>query len=297
MSNRVFTFGLVVVVSVLVASCSGQDGRGGFGAPSQGPGEFAHVKSQSGISGNFALDAKGCWYGDLKDGSRLVVFPAEFAQNPDNGSELVSPDGVVYQSGDEFDASGTVIPMDLVPGGTDGKWRSYLSFCSPTAQEVIVLNTVDKGTNPGSLTAAEVEEMVRRASFTEHWPCGRGWTVATADQRVAIVVHQATDEPLGTLESIDLPDARWTAEVVVGKQLMSKHCDDAIETWVALPTITERFPITAGTITILDPLPERNAPPTSVTARLDRGLVDTGSKSIELPTTRLFNTDFNLFVG
>ncbi len=225
------------------------------------------------------------------------MFPVGFVQSQIDGSGLVDPEGVIYRSGDGFDAVGFVIPGRSVPGGVDGKWGNYLSFCQSESDEVVVLNSIAGAFDPASLTEEELERLVGESSFTEHWPCGRGWAVSAADQRVAIVIYQNSDEPSGTTEVIELPDVGWNAEVLIGKQLFSEHCNDAIEPWVASPTVSARWPLTSGTVILLDALPDSGAPPAPVRAILDEAVVDTGTTSIELPSIDLNNTAFNLFAG
>ena len=98
-------------------------------------------------------------------------------------------------------------------------------------------------------------------------------------------------------DRIVLPDPNWNAEVLIGKNLFAEHCNDAIEDWLALPTISSRWPLTAGTVTIVDQVPAREEGPARVRAILDGGQVDIGAGAIALPRVDLDNRSFNFFAG
>ena len=171
-----------------------------------------------------------------------------------------------------------------------------MAFCQPELDELLVLDDLVHEFDPSSLSTREMVELLENASFTEHFPCGRGWATSTADQRVGIVIYEA-DFDLPTADRIELPDTDWNASVLIGKNLFSEHCNDAIEDWIALPTITVQWPLTAGTIIITDPIPGYDEDPARVSAALDGGQVIVGDATISLPKVELDNTGFNFFAG
>jgi hypothetical protein len=114
---------------------------------------------------------------------------------------------------------------------------------------------------------------------------------------VGLLIYATGDGSTGTGPRIDLPDEDWEARVVVGTHLFAEHCNDAIEPWVAVPSIAASWAVVGGRLDIGDPLPGPSDPPAAVRAVLDGGEVDTGSGRIALPTIELINTAFNAFAG
>jgi hypothetical protein len=304
---------LLVVLTLLVAGCGGStsaptttsppgptptDGNeGGFGAPSRAPGEFGNLPASSAVTGTLSLSPDGCWYVELNGTARLAVFPVGFSLGTRDASELVDAAGAVYRSGDLIDGIGSLLPAAGVPGGGDGKWGNYLSFCRPETPEIVVFETMAMGWDPSALADADLVRVLEAAEFTEAWPCGRGWAASSADQRVGLLIYATGDGSTGTGPRIDLPDEDWEARVVVGTHLFAEHCNDAIEPWVAVPSIAASWAVVGGRLDIGDPLPGPSDPPAAVRAVLDGGEVDTGSGRIALPTIELINTAFNAFAG
>lgn len=282
--------------TALPVPTTSEPNEGGFGAPVQAPDEF-NVTPGKPVVGTLRLAEKGCWYADLNGRERLVVLPSGFEQNQANGGELIDSEGVVYRDGDTFDAVGAIVYAAEIPGGDDGKWGDYMAFCQPELDELAVFTSLAKEFDPSSLSLSQMSEMVENAVFSEHFACGRGWATSTADQRVGLVVYEADSGQAPPSDRIELPDSDWNASVLIGKNLFSEHCNDAIEDWIALPTIAVQWPLNAGTITISDPVPHYEDEPARVRAALEGGQVDTGSGSIALPRVELDNTGFNFFAG
>lgn len=273
-----------------------ESNEGGFGAPSQTPGEF-DVSAVKPVEGSLRLAENGCWYANLYDSERLVVLPTGFELNPETGGELIDEQGVTYRDGDRFDAAGSIVHGPGIPGGQDGKWGNYMSFCQPEFDELAVFSSFTKEFDPTSLSNVEMIELLENAVFTEHFPCGRGWATSTADQRVGLVIYEATSDEAVRSDRIVLPDPDWSASILIGKNLFSEHCNDAIEGWIALPTIAAQWPVAGGTITVADPIPGYEDDPARVRAALEGGRVDTGFGVITLPRVDLDNTGFNFFAG
>lgn len=91
------------------------------------------------------LAPDGCFLGRLPadgDGSRrLVVWPRGTEQGA-SGAELRLPDGTVVRHGDVLTGVGLVMPTArLAHVGEDGFWDFAVSFCTPRAADVLVLDT------------------------------------------------------------------------------------------------------------------------------------------------------------
>ncbi|MGA7097650.1 MAG: hypothetical protein WB245_08795, partial [Acidimicrobiia bacterium] len=69
-------------------------------------------------------------------------FPVGYTRPASDGSVMVGPEDVVLHSGAQIKGQGGPIGVDLLPGGRDGFWGGYLDFCSPEAEEMIVLDGI-----------------------------------------------------------------------------------------------------------------------------------------------------------
>ena len=165
-----------------------ESNEGGFGAPSQVPGEFAFGPGRP-VVGTLKLADNGCWYADLNGTPRLAVFPAGFGLNPDTGGELVDDAGVIFRHGDRFDATASIARGDEIPGGADGRWGNYMAFCEPALDELVVFDSLVHEFDPTTLSTDDLVEMLQAAVWTEDFACGRGWATSTADQRVGLVIY------------------------------------------------------------------------------------------------------------
>lgn len=273
-----------------------EDNTGGFGAPSQAPGEFDFGPGKP-VNGELLLAENGCWYADISGQERLVVLPVGFEQNPEAGDELLDSSGTVFRGGDRFDAVGSMVPEAVIPGGADGKWGNYMAFCQPDMPELAVFDSFTHEFDPTSLSEAELAEMVKNAEFTEHWGCGRGWATSTSDQRVGLVIYEGDPWSADGIDEISLLDTGWNGAVIVGKNLFSEHCNDAIEMWIALPTMAQQWPLSGGKVVVTDPMPGPDGDPAHVRAVLEGGRIETESGTIQLPRIDLDNRSFNFFAG
>lgn len=273
-----------------------ESNEGGFGAPSQAPGEFDFGPGRP-VNGELRLAENGCWYADISDQERLVVLPVGFKQSPESGAELIDPSGTTFRDRDRFDAVGSMVPGEVVPGGAGGKWGNYMAFCRPDMAELAVFDRFTHEYDPTSLSEAELAEMVKHAEFTEHWKCGRGWAISTPDERVGLIIYEGDPWSADGVDEISLPVKGWNASVIVGKNLFSEHCNDAIEMWIALPTIAQQWPLSGGKVVVTDPMPGPDEGPAHVRAVLVGGEIETESGTIQLPRIDLDNESFNFFAG
>lgn len=128
----------IFAMSVLIAGCSN---LGGDRLPVQLAGEsYPHASGP--IEAVLTLADNGCWFIEREGQRSLVVFPMGYTKPASDGSLMVGPEDVVLRGGTRIEARGGVMRADLLSGGTDGYWGGYLTFCSPEADEVIVLDTL-----------------------------------------------------------------------------------------------------------------------------------------------------------
>jgi hypothetical protein len=248
------------------------------------------------MTGVVRLLANGCFVLDFDGEQRFVVFPAGFTGAPDDTTSLVGPDGWTIRDGTAIDATGQLMPVEMIPGGVDGRLGNFLAFCAPGSSEIAVLGTAEPAFDPAALSTDELVGMLTAADFTESWPCGYGFAASTADQRVGLVMY-ADSEPPAT-GTVSLPDTAWRADLLVGKDLFAQSCDDVIEFWEPATIITATWPLAAGTFELA--LPDTAVPgcgANDVTTTLVGAMVDTPLGPISLPELDLANTAWGCFAG
>lgn len=306
--------GLVCVVVVLVGSGCSSDGvdgdrstlttipevtatgsnLGGDRLPVQIPGEPI-VHASVPVTGTFILEPNGCWTVDLGDRTRLVVLPVGTTRPPDDGSVLMVPEGVEVSSGLQFDGLGGVVASTSVPGGADGFWGNYVSFCDPGALEIAVLDVVVPALDVAALTDEQILALVRGANLTRMWGCGIGFAASNEDQSVVVRVYAAdTGDP--SFDDVRFPDPGWTATVSVGSLLMANHCDDVSEGWEADPKEAVSLPVVAGTLSFTR-LPDSLCGADRAAATLTGATVLVGDSRVLFDELALENDAFGCFAG
>ena len=269
---------------------------GGFGAPAAAPGEFDLPDTRA-MVGTLNADERGCWRLDGSYDGALVVLPSGFELGR-SGDELRTASGEPLASGTPVDAIGAMVPTDPLPGGPDGRWSSYVGFCAPDSQALVVLEILDpvdrQSTSPAD---PELIEQFTDAKFDTHWPCGNGFAVSDPDQRVGLFLQPTTPEPprAGT---VTLPDERFTATVVVGEYLFVNHCDDVMEwfepepvRWAEWEVVEGRFDYRPGDDTGMC---TQTGPVTTV---LRDARLATPTGQIALAPIELVNEAFGCFAG
>jgi hypothetical protein len=267
--------------------------EGGSGSPVRAAGELETSRPQR-FGGTVALEPNGCWMIAINGQQRLVAFPQGF--DGSDPTAVVDPDGNTIVDGTELDVVGQIIGIDSIPGGADTRWGTLLAFCDPAGAELAVLDEAEPAFDPASLDDPRLTEMLRAADFTESWPCGYGFAVSTADQRVGVLLY-APSEPT-TARTVELPDADWTAEVIVGKNLFVQHCDDVVEQWEAEPVVAARWPLTSGTFVLTPPAGDTGGcGGLSVSTDLTGAVARTPAGEVELPALSLVNAAWGCFAG
>jgi hypothetical protein len=302
---------LTLAALALLAGACGQDAQlagivdaeegpagdlGGFGAPAATPGTFSLPDTYP-MAGTLDVDERGCWRLEGSYDGALVVLPSGFELGP-SGEELRTPDGEVLASGTPVDAIGAMIPTAPLPDGPDGRWSSYIEFCAPDTLAIAVLEELHPvGLRDNPPDDVELVEQLTSATLDTHWPCGYGFAVSDAAQRVGLFVQPTTPEPPepGT---VTLPDERFTATVIVGEHLFVNHCDDVMEWFEPEQTRLAEWDVVSGRF---DYRPEgvggvcSQTP--SVTTVLSEVRVATPTGPVALGPIELVNEAFGCFAG
>ncbi|MEZ5341101.1 MAG: hypothetical protein R2706_06535 [Acidimicrobiales bacterium] len=147
---------------------------------------------------------------------------------------------------------------------------------------------------PDSLSSDELVAIARDAQLTVSWGCGLGFTLASADQHVALYLYPASNE--ATASPVSFPDPTWSGVLVVGNDLLSNHCDDVMEDDEPVPYQIAEWALGAGTLTFDAPA-DAITRPQSVTGELVGGVVDTPAGPFELEALTIVNDAFGLFAG
>lgn len=103
-------------------------------------------------------------------------------------------------------------------------------------------------------TATPEAEQIDLAAMDEYG-CGFGFWLGSPGEEVAVRFAAANEVAAeGHMpQQATLPDDAWDATVLVGEDLYANWCDDVLEPGEPEPAVAERWPITAGTITLHGP--------------------------------------------
>ncbi len=271
---------------------------GGFGSPAQNEGEFTIDTPPRPVRGELLLADGGCWYVDFGEVNHLVVFPAGFEiPFSDDPSIVVASDDTAFASGDTIDGEAHEVRTEDVPGGDAGRWGNYVSFCNPSQPTIAVFDVMEPAFDPELLGSAAFESMAAVAQFTKSWPCGRGWAASTADEQVALLIYQQSEETLAAGTEIALPTNEWRADLVVGKHLFVNHCDDVLESWEPTAVVGRQWSLSDGTLELVDGLPTGTDSGLVRAVLTDATVTTETGTTIELGSVELLNTAFNFFAG
>jgi hypothetical protein len=137
-------------------------------------------------------------------------------------------------------------------------------------------------------------EMAANADLSAFWGCGIGFAASNQEQTVALFVYSNHEGPT---PPISFPDPTWDARLVVGKDLLSNHCDDVFEPGEPEPLIEEEWQITDGTLEFEVPDGGQCAAAGPVTGTFT-GLSATNSNStVDLGNLTVVNGAYGCFAG
>lgn len=130
-----------VLCGAVLAGCSGVDDEGGMGLPNHRRGE-SYPGTRGPVTGTVDLRPNGCFRMDTPAGSRLVVWPGDAEQDPDDATAIRLPSGRRLHHGDRVAGTGLEYPVAALPGVPDGYWGGMVTFCAPDDATVLVLDDV-----------------------------------------------------------------------------------------------------------------------------------------------------------
>lgn len=276
------------------ATSTPESNEGGLGDPIWTDGDFT-MNSPRALSATVRQDDNGCWLAEM--GTELVplALPPGFEAPDGESQRLVGPDGFDIVDGTAIDGTGQIVWLTDVAGGADGRWGNLMAFCAPAIGGVAAFATVTPAFDPNRLDDDELVAMLESASLTESWGCGFGFAVSTADQRVGLFMY--TDAASTSDEMVVLPDTRWDATVMVGKDLFANHCDDVVEFHEPETIVAATWPLTAGSFEVAASASEGEWCGTIVTTRLTGAVVGTPRGDIPLGDLDLVNDAWGCFAG
>ncbi|MGA7097322.1 MAG: hypothetical protein WB245_07120, partial [Acidimicrobiia bacterium] len=121
MKARAFRVQAIVMMATVLIGCSSagtpsttSSNLGGDRLPVQQDDE-AYSHTVADLTGNVIMRSNGCWFIDLGDEERLVVFPVGYTRPASDGSVMVGPEDVVLHSGAQIKGQGGPIGVDLLP--------------------------------------------------------------------------------------------------------------------------------------------------------------------------------------
>jgi hypothetical protein len=268
--------------------------EGGFGAPAAAAGEFGQLPGVA-MVGNAELADNGCWYLSGNGETALLVAPTG-TQLGDDGVTLVTADGIVIADGSPIETRGGLVAFTDLPGGPDGKWGNYATFCAPTYEVVVVADTLTLAYDPAGADLAALAAELDSSVFDTDYGCGFGFATGDADGKWALHVDIRTDSPPAA-GLVDLPDERFQVTVTAGANLFSNHCDDVMEWFEPSPSEAAVWDVTAGQFTYPETSAEWCAGGPPVTITLTDASVDTPAGLVLLDPIEITNTSFGCFAG
>lgn len=268
---------------------------GGFGAPAAAAGEFDHLGGTWAIAGSADLDARGCWW-IVGEYDRGLLNAPTGTEVGDTGTSLVGADGSVVSSGTRVDIAGDLLyAVDELPGGADGRWGEYVSFCGADRPIVVAATLAVHGETDVAAAAAELGESGAALFDTDHG-CGYGFAIGSTDQRWALLLYASTSDPIEA-GTITLPDARFSAVVQAGQQLFANHCDDVLEWFEPNPEVAATWPIIGGSFDYPGSDGSGDCGQGAITTTLVGAVVDVDGTAVELGSIEIENRSFGCFAG
>jgi hypothetical protein len=267
---------------------------GGFGAPAASPGEFEPQPGVA-VAGTAELDPRGCWYVSGVGGSALLIAPIG-TRLGDDGITLVTADGTLIDDGARIDVVGGVVPLADLPGGADGRWGTYSTFCDPNDRLAVVADELDAAFDPADATPEALAGELDASLFDTDYGCGYGFATGDATGRWALRIDVTTATPPAP-GPVDLPDGRFDVSVISGVHLFANHCDDVWEWFEPEATVAVDWDVTSGHFEYPAASIDGCAGGPPVTIRLVDASVDTSSGPVELDSVEIRNSAFGCFAG
>ena len=271
-----------------------RDDTGGFGPPAPAPGEFVLTSTWQ-AAGRADVDERGCWW-LTGNGDRGLLLAPPGTEVGTDGDTLVGVDGTVVADGTHVDIDGIILyGYDELPGGEDGRWGNYVTFCGP-GRPIVLAGTMTIPADPDVEAAAAVLATTAAALFDEDHGCGYGFATGSADERWALRIDATLSEVIepGT---ITLPDDRFDVVVTTGRHLFANHCDDVAEWFEPDQAVHAAWPIVAGTFEHPGSDGTGDCTQGAVTTTLVDGVIDVDGTPVALAPVTIENRSFGCFAG
>jgi hypothetical protein len=268
--------------------------EGGFGAPAAAPDEFGPQPGLA-MTGSAELDPKGCWFVSGNGESALLVAPPG-TRLGDDATTLVTADGTVIEVGTRVDATGGFVALAELPGGADGRWANYSTFCNPRYGFALVAEEIGVAFEPSDVTSQSLADALDASVFDTDYECGYGFTTGDASGRWALRIDVTTPMPPAA-GPVSLPDDRFHASVTAGAHLFSNHCDDVAEWFEPEFTLAVDWNITSGRFDYPAASTETCSGGPPVTITLVDASVTTPFGVVALDPIEITNTAFGCFAG
>lgn len=267
--------------------------EGGFGVAAAA-GEFAALPGTV-MVGTAELDEIGCWYLANNGESVLLVAPVGTELGAD-GETLVLPDGTSIENGTVVDAKGGLVTLEALPGGPDGRWTEYVSFCAPRNRSVAVAESLAPAFDPDDADPVSLARSLEASTFETDFGCGYGFATGDVDGRWALRIDVMIPEP-PPAGSVTLPDDRFRVTVRSGAHLFANHCDDVAEWFEPSPIAVVDWPVVAGTFDYPDATGGPCTGGERVTVVLSGAVVETSDGPVALDPIEITNDAFGCFAG
>lgn len=134
------------------------------------------------------------------------------------------------------------------------------------------------------------------AAMTDTYGCGYGFWIGNPSQTAALRFQYLGDD--GRAADAELPDPRWSAELLVGTDLYANWCDDVIGPDEPEPRVTARYEIVGGSIAIIGEPPGEPFQPTELTLEASGLEVRTDERTSEtIGDVVIVNSSYGVFAG
>lgn len=130
--------GQAVLIAILLTACG--LGEGGLGLPRQLGGE-TYPGDRFTLDGVMQVSSNGCFQLKWQGRIHYVIWPAGSTLD----DQVRLPNGEVIREGDHVTGIGALTPTAPLVANRDGYWAYAIGYCAPGAEEVIVLDSAERG--------------------------------------------------------------------------------------------------------------------------------------------------------
>lgn len=150
------------------------------------------------------------------------------------------------------------------------------------------------GSSSGSSTTVPAPVEQTLDDLTVEYGCGYGYYLSNPDQTVGLFI--STNRPDVPEVSDLVTDDIWSAEVQIGEDLFANWCDDVIEVDDPEPRVSDRWTLSAGSISISSLPAECSGGPATATLS-DVVVLTSNGAQIELDDIDVTNNGWGCFAG